>query len=233
MALTIKPSPRKPHLSRSVSQQHCCGTASRDGSAMRTPLSVPRRQRRSETSEHSALALTRGPPEPGRAPVQRIDSVVVRPSHPRATARGRPRRPSRRAPPLYRIISRKSDTAGAPREEWCPPEPQGEPKYCRPPKKTRTLLSTRHGRGSSLPGRPAPQAPRKGDGLRNNRLYLALVAPPAVSNFIRLGRGRGTVGTWLILPVVICLSQRLSHAGLSTGPIRRNCEWLIKSVMVP
>jgi len=37
----------------------------------------------------------------------------------------------------------------------------------------------------------------------------------------------------LILPVVICLSQRLSHAGLSTGPIRRNCEWLIKSVMVP
>jgi hypothetical protein len=41
------------------------------------------------------------------------------------------------------------------------------------------------------------------------------------------------VHTWLILPVVICLSQRLSHAGLSTGRIRRNCEWLIKSVMVP
>lgn len=27
-----------------------------------------------------------------------------------------------------------------------------------------------------------------------------------------------TTATWLILPVVICLSQRLSHAGLSTGP---------------
>ena len=25
----------------------------------------------------------------------------------------------------------------------------------------------------------------------------------------------GDVSTWLILPVVICLSQRLSHAGLS------------------
>jgi hypothetical protein len=56
---------------------------------MRTPLSVPRRQRRSETSEHSAPALTRGPPEPGRAPVQRIDSVVVRPAHPRGNGAGK------------------------------------------------------------------------------------------------------------------------------------------------
>jgi hypothetical protein len=40
----------------------------------------------------------------------------------------------------------------------------------------RTSPSTRHGRGSSLPGRPAPQLPRKEDGLRKNRLYLALVA---------------------------------------------------------
>ena len=40
--------------------------------------------------------------------------------------------------------------------------------------------------------------------------------------------------TWLILPVVICLSQRLSHACLSTSlRTKRNCEWLIKSVMVP
>ena len=39
--------------------------------------------------------------------------------------------------------------------------------------------------------------------------------------------------TWLILPVVICLSQRLSHACLSISVlIRRNCEWLIKSVLV-
>jgi len=38
----------------------------------------------------------------------------------------------------------------------------------------------------------------------------------------------------LILPVVICLSQRLSHACLSTSlGTQRNCEWLIKSVMVP
>ena len=38
--------------------------------------------------------------------------------------------------------------------------------------------------------------------------------------------------TWLILPVVICLSQRLSHACLSLSNKRWNCEWLIKSVIV-
>ena len=38
--------------------------------------------------------------------------------------------------------------------------------------------------------------------------------------------------TWLILPVVICLSQRLSHACLSITVILGNCEWLIKSVIV-
>ena len=39
--------------------------------------------------------------------------------------------------------------------------------------------------------------------------------------------------TWLILPVVICLSQRLSHACLSINKfILLNCEWLIKSVIV-
>ena len=38
--------------------------------------------------------------------------------------------------------------------------------------------------------------------------------------------------TWLILPVVICLSQRLSHACLSISVIQRNCEWLIKTVIV-
>ena len=38
--------------------------------------------------------------------------------------------------------------------------------------------------------------------------------------------------TWLILPVVICLSQRLSHACLSINSIPWNCEWLIKTVIV-
>jgi len=36
----------------------------------------------------------------------------------------------------------------------------------------------------------------------------------------------------LILPVVICLSQRLSHACLSISILLRNCEWLIKTVIV-
>ena len=40
------------------------------------------------------------------------------------------------------------------------------------------------------------------------------------------------VATWLILPVVIRLSQRLSHACLSISIIQRNCEWLIKTVIV-
>ena len=46
-------------------------------------------------------------------------------------------------------------------------------------------------------------------------------------------RNSNTIVTWLILPVVICLSQRLSHACLSVNKfILWNCEWLIKSVIV-
>ena len=41
-----------------------------------------------------------------------------------------------------------------------------------------------------------------------------------------------TIVTWLILPVVICLSQRLSHACLSISMLCRNCRRLIKTVMV-
>ena len=38
--------------------------------------------------------------------------------------------------------------------------------------------------------------------------------------------------TWLILPVVICLSQSLSHACLSISSLLRNCEWLIITVII-
>ena len=41
-----------------------------------------------------------------------------------------------------------------------------------------------------------------------------------------------TAATWLILPVVICLSQRLSHACVGITCIPENCEWLGKSVIV-
>ena len=47
-----------------------------------------------------------------------------------------------------------------------------------------------------------------------------------------LGGHGESVETWLILPVVICLSQRLSHACLSISVSLRNCEWLIKTVIV-
>ena len=51
--------------------------------------------------------------------------------------------------------------------------------------------------------------------------------------FCLLGIQIRTIVTWLILPVVICLSQRLSHACLSINKfILWNCEWLIKSVIV-
>ena len=38
------------------------------------------------------------------------------------------------------------------------------------------------------------------------------------------------IATWLILPVVIRLSKRLSHACVSINLLLWNCEWLIKSV---
>ena len=50
---------------------------------------------------------------------------------------------------------------------------------------------------------------------------------------VSLAQQVGKVVTWLILPVVICLSQRLSHACLSINKfVLWNCEWLIKSVIV-
>ena len=58
-----------------------------------------------------------------------------------------------------------------------------------------------------------------------------LEALPTTEADLPLSRGR-KVATWLILPVVICLSQRLSHACLSISKfILRNCEWLIISVI--
>ena len=40
------------------------------------------------------------------------------------------------------------------------------------------------------------------------------------------------IATWLILPVVIRSSQRLSHACVSINLLLWNCEWLIISVIV-
>ena len=68
----------------------------------------------------------------------------------------------------------------------------------------------------------APCPLREGAETAGSRYFFvgcALPLPPVV--------------TWLILPVVICLSQRLSHACLSiNASILWNCEWLIKSVIV-
>ena len=71
--------------------------------------------------------------------------------------------------------------------------------------------------------------------LSENTSFLAddLCSPSViwVRPFFRCVKWK--IVTWLILPVVICLSQRLSHACLSiNNSILWNCEWLIKSVKV-
>ena len=75
-----------------------------------------------------------------------------------------------------------------------------------------------------FPPLPSPPPQRR----RNATPRLRLGARPAGDE------ARGSAdATWLILPVVICLSQRLSHACASiSNRTKRNCEWLIKSVIV-
>ena len=65
-------------------------------------------------------------------------------------------------------------------------------------------------------------------------LQLAWWTPICEGGLCAIGiRAKWIVVTWLILPVVICLSQRLSHACLSINNfVLWNCEWLIKSVIV-
>ena len=85
------------------------------------------------------------------------------------------------------------------------------------------------------PGAPRPTSVREpGSGPSAPRSSAPLEfrgeAPPSVRNLVSPDPGLGPPGratlpprvddglaTWLILPVVICLSQRLSHACLSTG----------------
>ena len=65
------------------------------------------------------------------------------------------------------------------------------------------------------------------------RKVCGLFGPSRVFWCSLLHKQDGKVVTWLILPVVICLSQRLSHACLSINKfVLWNCEWLIKSVIV-
>jgi hypothetical protein len=69
-------------------------------------------------------------------------------------------------------------------------------------------------------------------GFGLHRPWSAALAQPS-KNFVLAWPFPSNAVTWLILPVVICLSQRLSHACLSINCfILRNCEWLIKSVIV-
>ena len=75
---------------------------------------------------------------------------------------------------------------------------------------------------------------KSGGGLRARASCAASAISHTLANLTtwRPPRGRLRIVIWLILPVVICLSQRLSHACLSISVIQRNCEWLIKTVIV-
>lgn len=60
---------------------------------------------------------------------------------------------------------------------------------------------------------------------------LAIVFPPSghTASFLAVCPSSAT---WLILPVVICSAQRLSHACLSIRALARNCERLITTVVI-
>ena len=77
---------------------------------------------------------------------------------------------------------------------------------------------------------------RPGDSFVSRRsvnLYVERVIPSACACWVRRSVGVDKKVTWLILPVVICLSQRLSHACLSINNfILWNCERLIISAII-
>ena len=65
------------------------------------------------------------------------------------------------------------------------------------------------------------------------KLRSVWLTSPFEAETVSQETGSNRIVTWLILPVVICLSQRLSHACLSINKfLLWNCEWLIKSVIV-
>ena len=83
-------------------------------------------------------------------------------------------------------------------------------------------------------GRPVAPFPRWPGGRKGARGRLHATPRPTPGRGPAGGDARGSAeATWLILPVVICLSQRLSHACASiSNRTKRDCEWLIKSVIV-
>ncbi len=222
---------------------------------MRHPYSVPRKAASVRDFEVTAIGATCGLPCTrtlvlSSARTSLVDPVTRAPNTPRVLSHGR--RASGRRGSNSPSLLRQSFPGRAKRLGG---STVGPPASARPMVHTKgqTLqnpMQARHkvaGRkGKRLRFRQTPRAPpseRRSSGSSELRRDLPRLAWPRSAAF-HPGRCRArglaasppdkvAVDTWLILPVVICLSQRLSHAGLSTGPIRRNCEWLIKSVMVP
>ena len=96
------------------------------------------------------------------------------------------------------------------------------------------------------PPRPAPPAPPPRDDQPRRSLPPVWGGPPPPPLFPRGGKQRGRGGgataqggrggrrgIWLILPVVICFVQGLSHAYLSAnGRGQWICEWLLTSAVI-
>ena len=75
------------------------------------------------------------------------------------------------------------------------------------------LVDCKSRKHNPLRGRASVSELRGGDHILANLTTLLLTAASAADGGLR-------IVTWLILPVVICLSQRLSHACLSINGIQ-------------
>ena len=167
LVLTTKSSPRKPYVPRAARRP--AHSRIRTG-RRREPLSRSREGCvGSETSEHTGPALNRGPPEPGRAPVQRKHkSAVPRRFRPRNGAGSKAGRWKERAPVPRSLQSRSTVGAASESKEWkAVPVRGGRCVSCggahkkRPPKLAKKNPEktgvTRYGRRRGDPlRRPAP-----------------------------------------------------------------------------
>ena len=158
-------------------------------------------------------ALPAGP-HPGGG--RRADGPRRSPGGGRRRAHPGPGERGRRAPPDWRPAARRD--RGERRSRAAGPSPRARERE--PPA----------GRRERGPRRPAARGLRR-RGPDGRGAAEQSGGPPPRRGGRRVPAPQGA--TWLILPVVICLSQRLSHACLSKSFPKRNCGWLIKSVMVP
>ena len=226
---------------------------SRDGVRPSPPLVVRSRLRPAEHSDRPGIAP--GAPGPARPQRRAAPDLPPGPGNPgrqsaRAGGPGPPARPpgshpggGRRADGPRRSPGggrRRAHPGPGERGRRAPPDlasggPPGsrreeEPSRGAVPRAREREREPPAGRRERGPRRPAARGLRR-RGPDGRGAAEQSGGPPPRRGGRRVPAPQGA--TWLILPVVICLSQRLSHACLSKSFPKRNCGWLIKSVMVP